>query len=367
MTWFARFVSAMSVAVAAIPAIAQELRLNQIQVIGTHNSYHIAPAPAIRDLITSLRKGWFESIDYTHRPLAEQFEQLKIRQIELDVFADPEGGLFASPAGRKLAKANGDLGPDPNADGTLSKPGFKVLHVQDVDFRSTVPTFRAGLEQIRAWSKSHPRHVPIMVLVELKDSAIGLLPTKPVPFDAKLFDAVDDEIRSVFPKDHLIDPDSVRGTSATVKDAIRDRGWPALESSRGKVLFLLDNEGRIGELYRKDRPSLRGRAMFALCPENDPAAVCFKLNDPVGQFEAISKAVRSGALVRTRADADTAEARKNDTTRRDKALASGAQFVSTDFPEVRKDWSDYRVTLPGDAVARPNPVIAPGVKVTIKE
>ncbi len=43
-------------------------------------------------------------------------------------------------------------------------------------------------------------------------------------------------------------------------------------------------------------------------------------------------------------------------TQRDKALASGAQFVSTDYPEPDKRFSDYRVGLPGGVVARANPV-----------
>src|SRR5947209_5695715 len=74
-------------------ATAAELRLNQIQVIGTHNSYHLAPAPAVLELIATAGRSRAEGLDYTHRPLREQFARLGIRQIELDVFADPKGGL----------------------------------------------------------------------------------------------------------------------------------------------------------------------------------------------------------------------------------------------------------------------------------
>ena len=88
----------------------------------------------------------------------------------------------------------------------------------------------------------------------------------------------------------------------------------------------------------------------------DPAAAWFKINDPVRDFERIRSLVRQGFLVRTRADADTIEARANDPTRREKALASGAQFVSTDFAESRPELSPYRVRLPGEVVARPNPI-----------
>ena len=45
----------------------------------------------------------------------------------------------------------------------------------------------------------------------------------------------------------------------------------------------------------------------------------------------IRDAVQKGYLVRTRADIDTADARKDDGARRDAALASGAQIISTDY------------------------------------
>jgi len=56
--------------------------------------------------------------------------------------------------------------------------------------------------------------------------------------------------------------------------------------------------------------------------------------------------VKAGFVVRTRADADTVEARSNDTTRRDAALQSGAQYVSTDYPHPETRLSDYQARLP---------------------
>jgi hypothetical protein len=64
-------------------------------------------------------------------------------------------------------------------------------------------------------------------------------------------------------------------------------------------------------------------------------------------------------MVRTRADADTVQARTNDTTMRDAALASGAQLVSTDYLTADTRFSTYRVRLPSGAVARCDPVVAP--------
>ena len=83
------------------------------------------------------------------------------------------------------------------------------------------------------------------------------------------------------------------------------------------------------------------------------------LNEPVDLAAKIAAAVKAGIIVRTRADADTVQARTNDTTMRDAALASGAQFVSTDYLTADTRFSDYRVQLPNGAVARCNPVNAP--------
>ena len=81
-----------------------------------------------------------------------------------------------------------------------------------------------------------------------------------------------------------------------------------------------------------------------------------KVNDPFDGW--IRDLVEAGYLVRTRADTDTEEARSGDTARRDAALASGAQFVSTDFPEpsLNPGFTDYFVEIPDGSPARCNPV-----------
>jgi hypothetical protein len=142
---------------------ADDLRLHQIQVIGTHNSYHIEPAAGLKPFIRSAGASLLQSIEYTHRPLPEQLSQLCVRQLELDIYADPVGGLFAKPLGRALALAAGaDPGDDPNADGLLSQPGFKVLHAPGFDYATRTPTLSSAFEQIRTWSKANPGHLPVL-------------------------------------------------------------------------------------------------------------------------------------------------------------------------------------------------------------
>jgi len=96
------------------------VRINQAQTIGTHNSYHIAPHPSLDKLIRETSNKAADSIAYTHRSLTEQFDRLGIRQIELDLFADSQGGRFANPKGVELAKAAGYLDvPNFDADGAF--------------------------------------------------------------------------------------------------------------------------------------------------------------------------------------------------------------------------------------------------------
>ncbi len=338
-------------------ALADEPRLNQAQVIGSHNSYHIAPYNTVLELIAATGRRRAESLDYTHPPLATQFSRQGIRQVELDVYADPKGGLFAAPSARKVLLGLGkEPGPDPDANGQLKKPGLKILHVPDVDFRSTAPTFVDALKQIRAWSQANRGHVPILILVELKDDAIPGLPTHPVHFGREELETVDAEVLSVFAKTEILTPDRVRGRFATLPEAIRSQGWPLLGDVRGLVLFALDNEGAVRDRYIEGHPALKDRVMFVTVAPEHPAAAWFKVNDPIKGFDKIQRLVKDGFLVRTRADGDTRQARSGDVTQRDKALTSGAQFISTDYREPDRRFTDYSVRFPGGQVARSNPV-----------
>lgn len=330
-----------------------ELKINQIQVIGTHNSYHAGFAPSAQKLWEERNPKGFSGLDYRHLPLDQQFDA-GVRQIELDVFADIEGGLYAHPAGEALIAA-AHLPPDPDfdPDGVMTKPGFKVIHMQDVDYRSTCQPFVSCLEVVRRWSHAHPKHIPIFILVETKEgkSDNPAQPTVPESFTASVFDALDAEIRSVFPPAELITPDDVRGQYETLNAAVLAGNWPKLNKGRGKVIFLLDQR-KAGPIYLAGHPSLRGRVLFTNAEPGQPDAAFIERNDgPAGE---ITELVRKGYLVRTRTDADTREARTNSTTRRDDMIASGAQLLSTDYPsnEPARWPGHFVVKLPNDAIAQ---------------
>ncbi|MDP0491747.1 MAG: Ca2+-dependent phosphoinositide-specific phospholipase C [Verrucomicrobiota bacterium JB023] len=337
----------LSLALLSAPLVADpgSQPLSHFQVIGTHNSYHLEPGAAEKEFIALKSKKQVMALEYSHPPLKEQFDQ-GIRQIELDLFADPEGGRFAEPAVFKLAAAKGGTQPEAinDSEGKLKKPGTKVLHFPEFDFRSNYLTLTDALAEVRQWSLKNPKHFPILVLLELKGSARN--------WEADALLEFEQEILTAIPKGHLLTPDDVRGRHANLRSAIEADGWPSLDESRGRIILALDNTNEVLAHYLEPDPLVKGRLMFPSCPSEDhPSAAWFKMNDPVKEFELIKSRTEAGFLVRTRADSGTWQARRNDVSRRDTAFASGAQFISTDFPKPNPDFSTYAVTLPNEDLA----------------
>ena len=61
----------------------KRVHVNQIQVIGSHNSYHAGFAPSERAWLESKNPRALRSLDYHHPPLADQLAS-GVRQIEID-------------------------------------------------------------------------------------------------------------------------------------------------------------------------------------------------------------------------------------------------------------------------------------------
>jgi hypothetical protein len=322
------------------------LRINDIQLIGTHNSYKQPMAPELLAAHRLRDPVGADGLDYGHRPLGEQLDR-GVRGLELDIFHDPQGGRYSHaslPAEQRRA---------------MRQPGFKVMHLSDIDYRSSCQPFAECLRIVRAWSLAHPRHLPIMILINAKDGAAAPGAVPPLPFDAAAFNALDAEIRSVFPAGSLIEPRQVQGDRPSLHEAIRSGGWPTLAHARGRVLFVLDESPAKVALYQRTRSG--NGAMFINSPDESAADAAYRtLNDPLADAARITAAVGDGHLIRTRADADTREARRNDARRREAAFASGAQIVSTDYIEPERRFGDYQVRLENDAIARCNPRRAAG-------
>lgn len=287
-----------------------QLRLNHIQVKGTHNSYHIKPEANLKD--------WF----YTHAPLDVQLEKQGVRQFELDLYWG------------KTEKA------------------LKVFHITLLDQETTCNLFTDCLKVMKKWSDEHPQHLPIFVMIETKDAGKAF----PVP-DPYEYKEVEQAILSVWPKERLLTPDSIRGKHASLKEAIRKDGWPTLGEVRGKAIFFLLAGGDRFKIYTNDRKHLRNRLMFATGPLDAPYTVITKVDDPIKDMKKIQKAVKEGMIIRTRSDA-TDEPWAKDYKRFEAALKSGAQMISTDFP-ARVPKPDFVIRIPKGNPARCNPISSP--------
>jgi hypothetical protein len=331
-------------------AAVDALPMNTIQVIGTHNSYKLAIAPKEMEALRRVNAKAADTLDYSHKPLTAQLAD-GARQLELDFVYDPKGGRYATPLFRKL---NPDTTPYDLAP--MGRPGMKVIHVPDIDYRSVCPLFVDCLREIHAWSKAHPDHVPILIIMNLKQDQLKVPGAVPLlPFDAAAMDAVDAEIRSVFKDAELITPDRVQGRRKTLREAVLAGGWPKLKAARGKIMFALDESPDVVAIYRGGRTSLEGRVCFINTDEASPAAGYMTLNEPIELQDRIRAALKAGLIVRTRADADTYEARRNDTARQRAAFASGAQYVSTDYMQPDARFGPYEAHLPGGGTARLSP------------
>ncbi|WP_158849756.1 phosphatidylinositol-specific phospholipase C1-like protein [Algibacter sp. L1A34] len=325
------------------------LHINQIQVIGSHNSYKKAIEDKLYTFLES-QSDKMKSIQYDHITIPEQLD-LGLRNLEIDVYVDTEGGKFANPKGLQLAEPQ--EGFDMNKD--MIKPGFKVLHIPDIDFRTHYNTLEACLLAIKTWSDAHPTHEPVFITLEAKDGETNRFGTTPEAFTEAAFKNLDDALIAGLGRDKLITPDDVRGTHVTLEEAILNNNWPTLKASRGKFLFILDDAKAKRALYIKNHPSLKNRVLFVNAEPGTPEAAALIRNNP--EDSTISNLVSKGYIIRTRADAGTKEARANDYTHFEDAKKSGAQIITTDYYLPSRFFeSDYHISFKGKTYVRENPV-----------
>lgn len=331
----------------------EDLKINEIQVIGSHNSYKKAILPEVYQYLSQKDSmNFLPRIQYEHIPVPQQLD-LGLRNLEIDVYADSKGGKYAHPKILDLVKTTEPFDPD----GKMKKPGYKMIHITDIDYQTWYYTLEDCLKDLKKWSDAHPGHTPVFITLEPKDGKANRFGTEPEHYTAKLFDELDHELIQYLGKDKIITPDEIRGSYKTLNEAVLHKNWPKMKDAKGKFLFVLDNNSENRDLYMKGHPSLKGRMVFTnSAPGTDEAAVLL-MNDPGPE---IADRVKQGYIVRTRADADTMEARKEDYSRFEKAKESGAQVITTDYYlPSRLFRSGYKISFDQDAKSkyeRINPV-----------
>lgn len=291
------------------PGPDEVLRVTDVTMRCTHNSYHIEPARPFDD-----------THRYTHAPLDVQLGELGVRAFELDVH---------------------------------SGAGFPVHHIPfGIDELSTCADLGACLGVIDGWSAANAEHHLLVVWIEIKDELDGVYIE-----DYAAFDAV---IRGALPPERLYEPDEFKRGRATLREALLAEGWPTLGETRGQVMVvLLDVDEPHNRDYTNNYATLDGRAMFARASDTRyelPWAVIAKIDDPT-DAPAIAAARAAGLLVASNTgSAGTSDA--DNAARLQGGIENGSHMLCDDFPAPIPG-QDYVLDLPGGTPSICNPQTAP--------
>jgi hypothetical protein len=125
------------------------LKINQIQTLGSHNSYHQRANKFMLRFMKGLNavapKDFKpKDLDYAHEPLFVQLDSFHLRSFEIDIYADPKGGQFY-----KRIKNNLLGKPKASNIAALKEPGFKVMHIPDIDYNTHYYTFKSMLADFK--------------------------------------------------------------------------------------------------------------------------------------------------------------------------------------------------------------------------
>lgn len=329
-----------------------EKRINELQIIGSHNSYKEAIDPNLFQYLAAQDvSGGIKSLEYEHIPILEQLT-MGLRNLEIDVYADKDGGRYANPTGMELVKNQ----PEYDPEGKMKQPGFKVLHIPDIDFRTQYYLLEDCLKDLKSWSEANPDHETIFITLEPKDGDTNRFGTTPEPFTKQVFNELDQEILKHLGKENIITPNEVKGNYATLEEAVLHNNWPTLKKGKGKFLFILDTKGEKRQRYVNRNSSFKDRMIFVNAEAGTPEAAAMIMNDP--EDKRIPQLVRKGYIIRTRADANTKEARNNDYSQFEAARASGAQIITTDYYLPSNLFnSNYQVKFDNGGYVRDNPLM----------
>ena len=200
------------------------------------------------------------------------------------------------------------------------------------------------------WSLANPHHAPLWIFIEPKDE----------PFlveELGILQMIQDEINLTWPAELQITPADVQGNISDLRTAVTTVGWPTVEESRGKVVFVLLDKTEIRDYYVSQNPTLLNQSMFAIVEENHSLASVISFVNPETHGDRLRNASEMGFMVRTRPDVATVEAQEVNYTRFELAMLTGANFITTDFPGSDLE-VEYAIWLPQGPVMC-NPQTAP--------
>lgn len=299
-------------------AYSDGVKLNEISVMGTHNSYQLLASLPKRALMRTLQIISFGKVEnkavFEMDTLTEQLEH-GVRNLEIDI---------------ETVDDNGNV-------------SFIVTHDPILDNVSSCYDFGKALEEIRLWSDHNPGHFPVYLLIEPK----GEVPQKNnmQNFSVEYALELDKTIRNAL-GDKLLTPKLVMGDYASFEEMRENDSWPELKDCAGKIIVLL-HDCSVTKSYINVDTSIRTQAMFPMLRfdsidkpytsfilENDPAAAVKNNKITVDEKK---------IMVRTRAD----DYPHFSEERYLMAESCGSHIISTDYPPRSVREKDHVFTLDG--------------------
>lgn len=289
---------------------SQDTKINEIAVMGTHNSYQLLATFPKRVLMKSLQiitfglvenKAVFEMDTFTL-----QLEQ-GVRNLEIDIETVDNGGEVS----------------------------FIVTHKPILDNVTSAYDFAKALDEIVLWSNNNPGHIPVYLLIEPKSDVASINNMQNFSLEYALeFDRLLKEKLG----DKLLTPEIAMGDHESLEAMRTADDWPTLNEAAGKIVVLMHPCDVTQEYIDVDQ-SVKTQAMFPMLRFDsiDKSYASFILeNDPETAIENNKITIgEKNLMVRTRADdyPDFSDERYGF------ANKCGSQIITTDYPprSVRKN------------------------------
>lgn len=169
------------------------LRINEVQVVGTHDSQHQ------RGVLSFFVPSWF----YSMPPLTHQLA-MGVRSLELDVHW---WGMDHS---------------------------FHTYHTFG-DAYTSCSCLYTCLKEINDWSLAEKNHSLVTIFfdpkVELVDWCKGRT-------NIQQHNTLNEIVQSVFGSSRLLLPTDIQGNYTSLRASVRSRGWPSVDSTKNKLMFV---------------------------------------------------------------------------------------------------------------------------------
>ncbi len=300
-----------------VPPDPNPLRINHMQLRATTNSYHQQDTEEDPELFA-----------YTHLPLAEQAAEQGIRFFDFDLWPDRESALTLYPRATD----------------------------HPADNAAICPSWFWCLREFEPWVEANEDQALVVFLV----GEAYLFATTP-GLHVQL-DVLEDVILDTLGRERVLKPADVRGAHPTLRDAIRADGWPTVQATRGKFMFVLNDRSLARERYierggldpderllfivgdpdRAEDPETGDEVVFAFEPEFDGDPWYYD-TDPA-DLERMQALSAAGFLVYGTSDDPEMIA---------DLRAAGAHAVGTRFPDLFGE-------IPPSGPVECNPITRPG-------